>query len=450
MIDPVPVRVWRGIPFARLAHAFAAPELVVGAAMPEPGGAFGPAPAQREIPGFDLPGGQSSTDCLTLNVWAPDGAADLPVAVWIFGGGFEVGTAGTPWFDGEALAQAAGCVVVTVNYRVGAFGFAHLSRHGGALAAAHDLGLQDVRAALRWVDRAVAGFGGDPGRVTVIGQSAGAFLAAAAAVAPDEPRPRAIACFSGGASRIVGEADAAAFGDAILARLGIADDPDAIVTTDAAAIIAAQEAVAPRDLGVRNGLRPVGFGVAADTGADAPLVPQHPLDAIAGGALAGTFVLAAAGTDEMDGFDPAAVPPLEGGLADAVAALAGPDAAALAVAYTDSDPAAAWRRVLGDYIYRLPAARMVRAQQAAGGHAAYLEIGHEGAVAGGHGVEVPGIFARGDDERSRAVQRTVVELIRTGRVNGGDLAQPLSAGEVPATSLAPEALLAVWEGVARP
>ncbi|WZH38539.1 MAG: carboxylesterase family protein [Microbacterium enclense] len=442
------VDAWLGVRFATLPHPFAAPQPTEPAAPAAPGGRFGPAPVQAPVPGFDLPGGQSATDCLTLNVWAPRGAVDAPVAVWLFGGGFEMGTAATPFFDGAALAEAAQSVVVTVNYRVGAFGFGSFAGHGGALSAAHDLGLQDVCAALRWIDAAAAAFGGDALRVTLIGQSAGAFLAAAAAVAPGVPRPRAVACFSGGASRVIAADDAARFADAILAELGVT--AERLVDLDPADILAAQAAVAPRDLGIRNGVRPVGFGVALDGGMTGAVVPRHPMDAVGAGALRDTFVLAAAGTDEMEGFGPGTVPDLDGPLTEAVEALTGVPSRRVLDAYGGGDVAANWRRLLGDYIYRLPAARLVAEQRAAGGGGAYLEVGRDGDEPGGHGAELLGVFARGDDARSRDVQRILVTLIRDGHLDGGALDAPLVAGSVPTASLAPDDLVTIWQGVARP
>ncbi|KTS70123.1 hypothetical protein NS206_01445 [Microbacterium testaceum] len=438
------IDAWLGVRFATLAHPFAAPVPTEAVAPAAPGGRFGPTPIQPPVPGFDLPSGQSATDCLTLNVWAPRGAEAAPVAVWLFGGGFEMGTASTPYFDGAALAEAAQSVVVTLNYRVGAFGFGSFAHRGGALSAAHDLGLQDVCAALRWIHAAAASFGGDASRLTLIGQSAGAFLAAAAAVAPGVPRPRALACFSGGASRVIAADDAARFGDAILGDL----DAERLIDLDPRAVLAAQAAVAPRDLGIRNGVRPVGFGVAIDEGAPDAVVPRHPLDAVRAGALRDTFVLAAAGTDEMEGFGPGSVPALDGPLADAVQTLTGAAPRSVRDAYDETD--AAWRRLLGDYIYRLPAARLVAEQRAAGGGAAYLEVGREGDTPGGHGAEFDGIFARGRDARSRAVQETLVTLIQDGRVDGGGLDAALVAGAVPAASIAPDDLVSIWQGVARP
>ena len=111
-------------------------------------------------------------DCLTLNIWVPTGerpARPLPVVVWLHGGAFVAGAGSQAWYDGARLAAGLGVVVVTVNYRLGVLGFLHLA---GEVPA--NLGLLDQVAALRWVRANIAAFGGDPARVTVAGQSAGA------------------------------------------------------------------------------------------------------------------------------------------------------------------------------------------------------------------------------------------------------------------------------------
>ncbi len=119
----------------------------------------------------------TAEDCLYLNIWAPaaERAHDLPVMVWLYGGGFQQGSAANPVFDGTALARR-GVVVVTVNYRVGIFGFfAHPELAAESPAhASGNYGLLDQIAALRWVQRNIAAFGGNPGNVTLFGQSAGA------------------------------------------------------------------------------------------------------------------------------------------------------------------------------------------------------------------------------------------------------------------------------------
>jgi para-nitrobenzyl esterase len=118
-----------------------------------------------------------SEDCLYLNVWEPKGAAagtKLPVMMWIYGGGFRGGTGSMPLFDGQAFARK-GVILVTINYRLGKFGFmAHpeLSKESGHNASGN-YGLMDQIAALQWIQRNIAAFGGDPRNVTVFGQSAG-------------------------------------------------------------------------------------------------------------------------------------------------------------------------------------------------------------------------------------------------------------------------------------
>ncbi|MEV7184434.1 carboxylesterase family protein [Kitasatospora sp. NPDC093102] len=135
--------------------------------------AFGPVVPQSGPMPTDSPGTSEDTDWLTLNVCTPDpGAAGLPVLVWIHGGGFISGASADPLYDPTALASA-GLVVVSINYRVGAEGFALLE---GAPA---NRAFLDQIAALHWVRRNIAGFGGDPAQVTVAGQSAGAGSVAA-------------------------------------------------------------------------------------------------------------------------------------------------------------------------------------------------------------------------------------------------------------------------------
>ncbi|MFI0773414.1 carboxylesterase/lipase family protein [Streptomyces sp. NPDC021212] len=113
----------------------------------------------------------TSEDCLYLNVYAPERRTDrpLPVLFWIHGGGFMSGSGDL--YDGSTLARTNNIVVVTINYRLGVFGFLDLP--GLSERGAGNYGLLDQQAALRWTQRNIAAFGGDPGRVTVSGESAG-------------------------------------------------------------------------------------------------------------------------------------------------------------------------------------------------------------------------------------------------------------------------------------
>ncbi len=126
-----------------------------------------------------LPQGRISEDCLYLNIWtpAPDLRHRLPVLVWIPGGGFVGGSGSAAVYGGASLA-AQGIVVVTINYRVGLFGFFTTPALAAQAAREHEppgnYGLQDMIAALQWVHRNIAAFGGDPDAITIGGQSAGA------------------------------------------------------------------------------------------------------------------------------------------------------------------------------------------------------------------------------------------------------------------------------------
>ncbi|MEJ1920978.1 carboxylesterase/lipase family protein [Microbacterium sp. KHB019] len=120
-------------------------------------------------------------DVLTANVWAPEKADGAPVVLWIHGGAFERGAAALPTYDGAAFARA-GIVFVSINYRLGSEGFSVLDD------APRNLGLQDAAAALAWVSREIAAFGGSPAQVTLMGESAGGSLVAAL-LARDDSRP---------------------------------------------------------------------------------------------------------------------------------------------------------------------------------------------------------------------------------------------------------------------
>lgn len=149
---------------------------------------FGPHCMQGNVYGdmtFRDPG--ASEDCLSLNVWVPakPASAKLPVMVWIYGGGFAAGSTSEARQDGANLAQQ-GVIVVSMNYRLGVFGFfvhPELAKESGHNAAGN-YGLLDQTAALRWVHDNIAAFGGDPGNVTIFGESAGSFSVSAQMASP--------------------------------------------------------------------------------------------------------------------------------------------------------------------------------------------------------------------------------------------------------------------------
>ena len=169
--------VFKGIPFAEPPARFAAPHPVEGWDGTRDARSYGPPPPQSGVFGTDTLA-KSTEGWLTVNVWTPDLAANLPVMVWIQGGGYLLGTSGRPEYDGGRLARDGGVVVVTFNYRVGIEGFALID------TAPANRGLLDQVAALEWVRDNISAFGGDPDQVTVFGQSAGGGSVAALLAMP--------------------------------------------------------------------------------------------------------------------------------------------------------------------------------------------------------------------------------------------------------------------------
>jgi para-nitrobenzyl esterase len=167
------LNTWLGIPFAAPPVGklrWRAPQPVVPWHGVRQAQGFAPACAQTA----EWITHPKSEDCLYLNVWAPAAARKLPVIVWIHGGGYYGGTAAQPLYDGANLARR-GAVVVTLNYRLGVFGFfAHPELAAESqVHASGNQGLLDQVAALRWVKDNIGAFGGDPARVTIVGESAG-------------------------------------------------------------------------------------------------------------------------------------------------------------------------------------------------------------------------------------------------------------------------------------
>ncbi|HVU93609.1 MAG TPA: DUF2891 family protein [Puia sp.] len=191
------IHVFKGIPFAAPPVGglrWKAPQPVRSWTGVKSCVAFGPSPMQASPAPFSMwseefliPKEPISEDCLYLNVWtgAEGPAEKRPVLVWIYGGGFVSGGSAVPIYDGEAMAKK-GIVFVSINYRVGIFGFfAHpgLTKESGRRASGN-YGLMDQVAALKWVQKNIAAFGGDAGNVTIAGQSAGSMSVNALVASP--------------------------------------------------------------------------------------------------------------------------------------------------------------------------------------------------------------------------------------------------------------------------
>jgi carboxylesterase type B len=240
--------VFRGIPFARPPIG----PLRFGPPQPPPpwtgvrdAGRFGSASAQNAAvagPLLSLGIGRTGEDCLYLNVWTP--GADRrrrPVLVWIHGGAFVLGAGSQTLYDGAALARRGDVVVVTVNYRLGALGFLRLrDRFGQRLAATGNEGLLDQIAALEWVREEIEAFGGDPGCVTIFGESAGSM---SCATLLGLPRARGLfhrAILQSGAANFVWPREVAAkVTECFLDRLG-AESPEALRAATVERVLQAQ------------------------------------------------------------------------------------------------------------------------------------------------------------------------------------------------------------------
>ena len=182
--------VFKGIPFAAPPIGdlrWQAPQPPIAWTGVRKADRFSPVSLQDGTYPPDAPAEPTSEDCLYLNVWTPVDAptTKLPVMVWIYGGGLENGSASMPLYAGDKLVQH-GVILVTANYRLGVFGYlAHpeLTRES-PFQSSGNYGLLDQIAALRWVQRNIAAFGGDPARVTVFGQSSGAISISALVASP--------------------------------------------------------------------------------------------------------------------------------------------------------------------------------------------------------------------------------------------------------------------------
>ena len=228
------LRVFRGIPYAAPPVGdlrFRPPQPVEAWEGVRAAAKFSPIAPQVSNPVLDDllpppdPPQPQSEDCLYLNVWTPGLDGARPVMVWIHGGAFTIGSGSEAYYDGANLASRGDVVIVTINYRLGAFGFVNLPALGET-----NFGMRDQIAALRWVRENIANFGGDPDNVTIFGESAGG-MSVATLMASSEAAglfQRAIPQ-SGAGHHTMALADAETVGAAFLERLGVSpDDVDAL------------------------------------------------------------------------------------------------------------------------------------------------------------------------------------------------------------------------------
>lgn len=397
------VAVFRGIPFAQPPvgpHRFGAPVPAQPWEGVREAFEFGPPPPQTTR-GKSAASGDGVHDWLTLNVWSPDlGAAGLPVMVWIYGGAYLTGASSNPHHDGATLA-AAGAVVVSMNYRVGVEGFAHIA------GAPDNRGILDQVAALRWVRDNVAAFGGDPGNVTVFGQSAGAGSVAALLA-----MPRAAGLFRRAIAQSVpgtyfSTALAADVSATIAAELGAAATIDELARIPPHELTRATTAVIQKmpQLAATWGpmtRTPTPFSPVVD----GDVLPHAPWRALADGAGRGIDLLVGHTRDEVRPL----VTLLGGDLTDegvsttldSLAPAPGGNAAYRA-AYPDATPALLHELVNSDWLMRMPSLHLADAQHAGGGRAWSYELcwGH-GPNGAEHGLDGLLVFGTMNDNDMRS------------------------------------------------
>lgn len=245
-------------------------------------------------PGKYQPTGE---DCLTLNVVTPEsvGPDPLPVMVFIHGGGYILGSSATPLYDGAALARR-GCVYVSVNYRLGALGCLDLSSLSTPdIPIDSNLYLRDLVLALRWVRQNIAAFGGDPGNVTIFGESAGAHIVATLLAVPAAAGLFTGAIAESPASGMVRSPEQAGqFADRFAALLGArrADAAHTLLRASPAELLAAQDALIADGVRDMLGAFPIGPAVGDD------ILPEDPIEAMRRGTAHRVPLIVGSNADE--------------------------------------------------------------------------------------------------------------------------------------------------------
>ncbi len=399
-----PVRSWLGIPFAT-AERFRSPELVPF--NPDlPYDQKGPAPLQAGDTSWLEADNGFSEDCLNLNVWAPQDAGDdpLPVVVYVFGGGWMLGSNTQTTSNAAGLAATGRVVGVSVNYRLGAFGALSLSQYGGKLAEATNLGLQDLIAALQWVKVNIARFGGDPRNVTVTGHSAGAFSLLSLLAAPSaDGLYHHLAAFSGMPARQVPAWGAEERAHAVVTALGIQDDPDKLLEIDPYVLAEAMAKTQSADPGEPHGVDNDVIAVVGDQNQPNGILVDHPMHVLEAGRHKDVDILFSSTTGETDwwvahksdDFDP-------GSIDDLVTEFSHRNRiprsrAQKIIAEFDADgrtPIQVRSALLTNYSFTLPQVRGALAHAAAGGRAHLLAIGPLDGAEAVHGTEMYGIVGQ--------------------------------------------------------
>jgi para-nitrobenzyl esterase len=339
-------------------------------------------------------------DCLTLNVCTP--AADdrkRAVLFWIHGGGYRTGQGAIPWYSGTRFAQHGDLVVVSINYRMGAFGFTDLSGFGSDYATSGANGLLDQIAALRWVRDNIARFGGDPQKVTIAGESAGGFAVSTLLASPEARGLfRAAIPQSGAAHHTLPKAAGEICTQALMEALD-ARSPEALQAIDAQSLLDAQNRVGDE---IGEGFRSLkNFGVAVSAFYPVqgnPVIPEDPLVAISNGAGKGIPVLTGSNQDETTLWGYGDV---DDDALHRAAVAYGAESALATYRHTRPNAKAADLMIAltTDHMFRIPAVRLLEARLGADPSAdhwmywfCWKSRAFEGRLGATHALEIPFVF----------------------------------------------------------
>ncbi|OAE00467.1 carboxylesterase/lipase family protein [Arthrobacter sp. OY3WO11] len=383
-----------------------------------------PGPAAPQNPESPAPPGQeprtwSEQDCLNLNIWTPGMGTARPVMVWVHGGAYLSGSNSDAMYDGGSLAAATGTVVVTVNYRLGALGFLHLADVlGPGYEDSSNLGLLDLVEALRWVQGNIGAFGGDPGNVTLFGESAGAAAVGTLLGMPSSGLFRRAIMQSGTAERYRTQQESARVCGEFLELCGL-DMARAgeILALPVERILDAQEQLVQRTAAATFAV-PLPFQPTVGT----PSLPLPPLDAVRGGLNTGVDLLI--GTNLNEGSfavemrpDTAADPDYPDRAAAVLSGAWVPPTAASGYAaaltrLSDREPAGKelLEAAIADSVYRQPSNRLLDARSGSEGrNYSYLFTWCSPAMGGKlgacHALDIPFVFRHVDSPQAAFLTR---------------------------------------------